>query len=148
MEPRSQTVPLALVLGGGSLLQQVSRELRTAVDGELAPFDITAQQAALLLHAAREAAKPNQLAPLIGTDTAGMTRLLDRLEGKGLIERRRHPDDRRSIVVEVTEAGRAIVPHLPPVFGRVTSRLLYGFSAEEIRQLTGMLQRMLDNLGD
>lgn len=75
-----------------------------------------------------------------------MTRLLDRLEDKGLVRRRRHPGDRRSIIIEVTDEGRAIVPRLAPVFGRVTGRLLAGFSEAEVRELTGMLQRMLENL--
>ncbi|GII58281.1 MarR family transcriptional regulator [Planotetraspora thailandica] len=139
-------VPFALVLGSGSLLNQVGRELRTAVETLLAPFDVTSQQAALLLHAARQEASPNQLAPQLGTDTAGMTRLLDRLEDKGLVRRRRHPDDRRSVVIEVTAAGKAIVPRLAPVFGKATAQLLAGFSEAEVRELTGMLQRMLGNL--
>jgi DNA-binding MarR family transcriptional regulator len=137
---------MEVVLGGGSLIHQVSRELRTALDARLAPLGITAQQAALLLRAARQETSPNQLAQVLGTDTAGMTRLLDRLEGKGLISRRRHPDDRRSIVIELTGEGRALIPRLGPVFGRVTRQLLSGFPAADAHQLTEMLQRMLSNL--
>jgi DNA-binding MarR family transcriptional regulator len=139
-------VPIALVLGGGSLLNQVARELRTALDGGFAPLGLTTQQAGLLLRAAREDVSPRQLAPELGTDTAGMTRLLDRLEDKGLITRRRHPEDRRSVVIEVTEKGRELVPSLGPVFGRVHRRLLAGFSEEEVRQLTALLGRMHANL--
>jgi len=75
-----------------------------------------------------------------------MTRLIDRLEAKSLVRRAPHPDDRRSVVIELTEAGRSLLPKLPPVFGRVTSRLLAGFSADEISVLTAMLQRMRQNL--
>ena len=100
----------------------------------------------MLLHTARGEASPNRLAPALGTDTAGMTRLLDRLESKNLVHRSQHPTDRRSVVVELTEQGRELVPHLPPVFGRVTGQLLAGFSATELDQLTAMLTRMLDNL--
>jgi hypothetical protein len=70
----------------------------------------------------------------------------DRLEGKGLLQRRPHPDDRRAIIIELTDQGRALVPRLPPIFGQVTSQLLAGFSTDEVDQLTTMLQRMLDNL--
>jgi hypothetical protein len=80
---RGEDVPIRLVLGGGSLIHRVSRELRTALEAQLAPFGVTAQQAGLLLRSARQEISPNQLAPLLGTDTAGMTRLLDRLEDKG-----------------------------------------------------------------
>ena len=142
----SESVPIDLLLGGGSLIHEVGRELNTAVERELAPFNITAQQAALLLWSARQETSPSQLVALLGTDTAGVTRLLDRVEAKGLIRRRNHPDDRRSIVIELTEAGRALVPRLPPIFGRVSIQLLAGFSEEEIHQLTTLLQRMLENL--
>lgn len=142
----STDVPIGLLLGGGSLLHQVARELATALDRRLAHFDLTAQQAALLLWSARQETSPSQLIALLGTDTAGMTRLLDRVERKGLIRRRKHPDDRRSIVIELTEEGRALVPRLPPIFGRASGQLLAGFSADEVQHMTAMLQRMLENL--
>jgi DNA-binding MarR family transcriptional regulator len=137
---------IELVLGGGSLLHQVGRELSTTLERLLAPLDVTAQQAALLLHAGGAERSPTRLTQLLGTDTAGMTKLLDRLEGKGFIERRRNPDDRRAVVVELTERGRMLLPRLPPIFGRVTGQLLAGFSEEEIGRLTAMLQRMRENL--
>lgn len=138
--------PIELVLGGGSLIHQVGRELSTAVERRLAEFDVTAQQAALLLHAAEAGTSPNRLAARLGTDTAGMTRLLDRLEGKGLLRREKHPGDRRSVVIVLTKQGRALVPRLAPAFGGISRQLLDGFSEPEIRRLTAMLRRMLENL--
>jgi DNA-binding MarR family transcriptional regulator len=146
LPPLSPSVPIELLLGGGSLLHQVGRELDTALERQLAPLDVTAQQAALLLWSARQETSPGQLVTLLGTDTAGVTRLLDRVEAKGLIRRRSHPDDRRSIVIELTEAGRALVPRLPPIFGRVCIQLLSGLSEADVQQLTTLLQRMLENL--
>lgn len=140
-------IPIGLILGGGSLLNQVGRELSTVLERKLAPLGLTAQQAALLLHARREPSSPRELMSVLGTDTAGMTRLLDRLAAKGLLRRGKHPEDRRAIVIELTDEGRAIVPRLPPIFGRVTRQLLDGFSREEIDRLSSMLRRMLDNLG-
>jgi DNA-binding MarR family transcriptional regulator len=139
-------VPVGLLLGGGSLVHQVARELNTALDRQLAPFDLTAQQAALLLRAARQETSPSQLKALLGTDTAGMTRLLDRLEAKGLLNRRRHPDDRRSIVIEPTDQARALIPRVAPIFRRVNGQLLAGLTEPEVTQLTTTLQRMLDNI--
>jgi DNA-binding MarR family transcriptional regulator len=83
---------------------------------------------------------------LLGTDTAGMTKLLDRLQAKELIQRQRHPADRRAVLISLTEQGQALLPRLRPAFGRVTSQLLAGFTEEEITQLTGMLHRILGNL--
>jgi DNA-binding MarR family transcriptional regulator len=75
-----------------------------------------------------------------------MTRLLDRLERKGLLRRLPHPQDRRSIIIEVTEQGRAVVPRLPVIFGTVSIRVFAGFSTAEVAQVSGMLHRMRDNL--
>jgi DNA-binding MarR family transcriptional regulator len=90
---------------------------------------------------------PAHVAAQLGTDTAGMTRLLDRLERKGLVRRQPHPEDRRSIVIELTDVGRALLPKLPPIFGRVTRQLFADFTARELEQLTAMLSRMRANLG-
>ncbi|MDP4511605.1 MarR family winged helix-turn-helix transcriptional regulator [Nonomuraea turcica] len=137
-----------LVLGGGSLLVQVGRELNTETERRLAPLGLTAQQAALLLHAARGGSTPSLLKSQLGTDTAGMTRLLDRLEAKGLLRRERHPEDRRSIVIELTDEGQALVPRLPPVFGKISHQVFAGFSPDEVAQVTDMLRRIMKNLTD
>ncbi|SDM45282.1 MarR family winged helix-turn-helix transcriptional regulator [Nonomuraea jiangxiensis] len=138
--------PFELILGGGSLLVQVGRELNTETERRLAPLGLTAQQAALLLHAARGDSTPSLLKSRLGTDTAGMTRLLDRLQAKGLLRRVGHPQDRRSIVIELTDAGRALVPSLPPVFGGISHQVFAGFSPEEVAQVTDMLRRIMNNL--
>ena len=134
------------MLGGSQVLHLAARELSATLDRQFAPLGLTAQQAGLLVRSAPGPLSPNELAPLLGTDTAGMTRLLDRLEAKGLVLRARHPQDRRSIVITLTGAGLSLVPRLPPVFGRVSASLFAGFTDDEVHQVTGMLQRMLDNL--
>jgi DNA-binding MarR family transcriptional regulator len=130
-----------------SLVFQVFREQRNALDRKLAAFDLTAQQGALLLLSwLRPRLSPGQLAARLGTDNAGMTRLVDRLEAKGLVARRNNPADRRSIVIEPTAAGRALRPRVAPVFASLDRQLLAGFSAEETARLKAMLRRLLANL--
>lgn len=138
MKPFGEGVP--------SLIPQIARELRTALEAELAALGLTTQQGAVLMRVALGENIQNQLAQLVGTDTAGMSRLVDRLEAKGLVTRERHPDDRRSTVVAVTEAGKELLPQVMPTFGRVGTRLLDGFSEEEKAQATALLIRMRDNL--
>jgi DNA-binding MarR family transcriptional regulator len=75
-----------------------------------------------------------------------MTRLLDRDTAMGLVERVRHPADRRSVTVELTGAGRALLPRLGPIFGRVTRRVFSGFTEEEVGATSALLGRMLENL--
>jgi len=135
-------------LMGAHLLHLAARELNVHLDREFAPLDLTGQQAGLLLRLRPGALSPRQLAPVLGTDHAGMTRLVDRLEGKGLVARQPHPQDRRSIVVGLTDAGREVVPLLPPVFARVSTRLFAGLTDDETELATGLLGRMVGNLHD
>jgi DNA-binding MarR family transcriptional regulator len=134
-----------LVLGGGSLLHRTAKDLTTVLERALAPCGVTAQQAALLLRV-RSETSPSRLADALGTDTAGMTRLLDRLEDKELLRRARNPADRRSVRIELTDTGAALIPRLAGAFGMVIARLFDGLSADDLQALTLMLGRMLSNL--
>lgn len=134
------------LLGGGSMLHRLVRDMTTVLDRRFAAFGLTTQQAALLLAAGSATSTPRQLMDALGTDTAGMTKLLDRLQGKGLAERRPNPADRRSVLVVPTDAGLALVPKLAPVFGEVAGQAFDGFSDAEITQFTSSVQRMRENL--
>jgi len=78
-------------------------------------------------------------------DTGAMTRLLDRLEAKGLCRRVRSVSDRRVVNIELTDEGRAAARQVPHVLCRVQNEALAGFTGEEWVQLKGYLRRILDN---
>jgi DNA-binding MarR family transcriptional regulator len=88
---------------------------------------------------------PAQIARYLGTDTAGMTRLIDRLESRGLVRRRKHPTDRRSILLEPTAKGAAIIPELRQLFRNTARDLTRGFSASETQMLVMLLERLAGN---
>ncbi len=149
--PRSSDRPQPagqLDLGDGvpPLIAMLARDLRTLVERRLAPLDLTLQQAVLLRLSAAGKVTPVQLTTPLGTDSANMTRLLDRLEAKGYLTRQRHPDDRRSLVIELTERGRNLLPQLAPIFDLTRGQLLAGFSPAEVGRLQTQLQRMHANI--
>lgn len=78
-------------------------------------------------------------------DTGAMTRLLDRLEAKGLCRRVRSVSDRRVVHIELTDEGRAAAREVPEILSLVQNEHLAGFSNEEWEQLKGYLRRILDN---
>lgn len=92
-----------------------------------------------------KAATVAELARECQLDTGAMTRLLDRLEAKGLCRRVRSVADRRVVNIELTEEGRAASEQVPHVLCRVYNDFLAGFSAQEVTQLKSYLHRMLDN---
>ena len=117
-----------------------------ALDRALAPFEVTAAQFFILvLIGAGEAESASQLCRSISYDPGAMTRMLDRLEQKGMIRRARHPADRRKTTLELTDDGRRVVPRLHEVASRVRSRFLRGFSRAELDSLETCLQRILAN---
>jgi DNA-binding MarR family transcriptional regulator len=130
----------------GALLGRVKAEMGAAFDAELAPLDITAAQYVILMSIAhREADSAADLCKGISYDPGAMTRMLDRLERRGLVRRFPNPDDRRTFHLELTEEGRSIVPKLRAAGMKVLNRFLEGFSAKEAQQLERFLLRVLQN---
>lgn len=85
------------------------------------------------------------LAKELDMDAGAMTRLLDRLEAKGLTRRQRSSSDRRIVTVELTEQGQHLTDALPEVLSKVLNAHLAGFSHEEWQMLMSMLRRVLAN---
>ena len=131
-----------------SLWFQIARNLRTVLDRGFTEFDLRAQQAGTLARVSfhEGAASPSGLAIMMGTDSAGISGLIDHLEKKKLVIRKANPLDRRSITIELTENGKALLPSILPVFRDANEKLLTGFSNDEIVSLENMLLRVHDNV--
>jgi DNA-binding MarR family transcriptional regulator len=121
-----------------------------ARDDFLGPLEVTAAQLIVIVNlAGRECAtSASELCKGISYDAGAMTRMLDRLEAKGLVRRTRSPDDRRLVNLELTQAGKAAYPRLREVSMRILNRALRGFTHDEAKQLEGLLQRMAHNIGE
>src|SRR5437764_4075723 len=74
------------------------------------------------------------LARAVGIEGPTLTRHLDGLEEDGLVERRRDADDRRSVRVEATEAGRRLHAELLQAVIEVNERLTAGIGEQELAQ--------------
>ena len=104
-----------------------------------------------VLAALRRAGEPYALTPtrLLGTtmlSSGGMTKRLDRLAEAGLIERRPDPDDRRGILVKLTDRGRATVDTLLPIHLDNEQQLLAPLSPAQQRTLDQLLRSLLAGL--
>ena len=143
---QARTAPFQGQHGIVRLINRVRVEIVDALDRELAQFDITAPQLIVLASVAnKEADSAAAICKSISYDPGAMTRMIDRLEQKGLIRRVPHPEDRRAMTLELTVAGKALYPQLLVAKETVQAQFLRGFSVEEARQLERLLSRMLDN---
>jgi len=139
--------------GMGALLTRVRTEWLAMLDRELsddrrlAPLELSAAQYIVIASLAgpEEPKSAADLCKGISYDAGAMTRMLDRLENKGLIRRSRSQQDRRLMQLELTDEGRAVYPRMRELSMQVANRFLRGFSKAEARQLEGLLNRMLDN---
>lgn len=85
------------------------------------------------------------LAAIIGIESATLTYHLNRMETDGLIERRRHPSNRRVHLVEMTDAGRAMFLRLVDVVTAFDAQLRAGLSKSDVAMLGELLDRLHRN---
>lgn len=142
MEAEAQHSPTGIV----RLISRVRSEVMDAMDRELAPYEISAAQLIVLSTiAAGEADSASALCKGISYDPGAMTRMIDRLAQKGLLRRRPHPEDRRTMNVELTPAGVELFPKLVAAKEAVVLRFFSGFNRKDMDSLERLLNRMLGN---
>ena len=130
----------------GYLMRRVLTAIAQAADRRLEPDGMTHVQWGPLFMLQRcRASTVAELARELQTDPGAMTRLLDRLEAKGLCKRQRSTDDRRVVRVALTPEGEAAAAKVPVALAQVMNETLAGFSRTEWQSLTDMLRRMLVN---
>jgi len=105
--------PTALDAHLGFWLRAVSNAVSAAFAQKLAMRDVSvAEWVALRILWDHDRASPSRLAQAIGMTRGGVTKLADKLVGKGLIAREARADDGRSQTLALTAAGRALTPEL------------------------------------
>lgn len=85
-----------------------------------------------------------ELARVCTIDTGSMTRLLDRLEKKGLCQRVRSTSDRRVVHIQLTPAGVAVAERVPHILCEVYNQVLAGLSPREWAQFKSTLTRLTE----
>lgn len=75
-----------------------------------------------------------------------ITRMLQRMEKAGFIQRKPDQTDQRVSRVHLTEAGRAVIADLQVVWGQMEVESFAGFSPDELAILRGLLLRIRENL--
>jgi DNA-binding MarR family transcriptional regulator len=132
--------------GVGAHIGRARRTIVEAIDQELAPLRIShAQWIVVMLLGDGAASTAAELCKILIYDPGAMTRLLDRLEKKGVLRRVRTSDDRRAVRLELTAAGDKLYPRILEALVQVFNRLLHGFSKSEVQQLEQLLKRMVAN---
>lgn len=121
--------------------------LRQEIDRSMEPEGLTNAQWQPMLKMYRgQAGTVAELARACSQDAGGMTRMLDRLENKGLCKRARSESDRRIVHLHLTEEGRQKASTIPQAFEGINARALAALSDQEVVQLKDMLKRVIHSL--
>ncbi len=124
-------------------LMRASRAVLSRVEPLLAECGLTPTQLGVLeavLHKGPQSQRA--LGRLVLTSPGNMTDVIDKLEGRGLVRRARVAGDRRSLRVELTGPGRALIVSVFPRHARDIARAMAGLDQPELAALDTLLRRL------
>ncbi|MEO8492623.1 MarR family transcriptional regulator [Pseudomonas sp.] len=134
---------LGLLLARAALLKD------RIIDTHMEPHGVTAAQFKVLIIIAQfDINTPAELCRNLSLDSGSMTRMLDRLEQKGLIARKRSELDRRQVQVVLTEDGQRLADMLPHIGAQAMNELAGALAPGELQTLEAILTKILIAAGD
>lgn len=142
-QPGLDTDAIALI---GRLMRS-SRLLQLEVERSLDTFGLTINEFNTL-NALRRSGPPHRLSPKqVGVSllfsSGGLTKLLERLESRGLVAREPDPDDGRGVLVSLTPAGKSLQEEAMAAHQVNEEQLLQPLTADQRRRLNSILRDLL-----
>jgi DNA-binding MarR family transcriptional regulator len=131
----------------GFLLHDVARLLRKRFEQRARDLGLTRSQWQTLAYLNRnEGIHQSGLADILEIEPITLVRILDRLEERGLVERRRHPTDRRIWLLYLKDAARPLIEAMRSIGDVTRQEALAGLSDAERARLVKALCTMKSNL--
>ena len=131
------------------LLNRAGARIATAFGEEMRPLGASLQMWRVLA-ALREkdGRRMGDLSITTSIEVSTLTRLVDNMEKKGLVARRRDGADSRAVLLHVTPAGRRLIRRILPIAERYEAVALRGFDAREADVLRKALRQLYANMDD
>jgi len=112
---------------------------------ECRAFDLTpVQYAALVAIQTHPGIDATRLSAVIAFDRSTLGSVIERIEAKGLIERKPSPDDRRIKLLYLTRAGAALLREIVPAVDRAQARMLEPLKPADRKTLMALLSQLVD----
>lgn len=129
------------------LLNRAGARIATAFSEEVRPLGATLPMWRVLaaLHE-RDGRRMGDLSEITSIEVSTLTRLVDNMESKGLVSRRRDAADARVVTLHATPPGRRMTRMILPIAERYEKVALEGFSEAEVSVLKTALRRLFDNM--
>lgn len=140
----------------GFLLMKVSKDLKYILAKELKLYDLTPSQWAVLKRLEMEENCKSSLnrrtsveiASKLEFDKPTISGIVTRLIEKGMIRKERHPSDKRSSILFLTQEAKELIPILEEVSNSVIEESLKDFSDEEKKVFLQLLKKIEDTIGE
>jgi DNA-binding MarR family transcriptional regulator len=149
-DPR-ESAPLheALVRNTGFLISRLGWFAQKRFSERIAGVGLTPRGWGALNVLGKEGAiTQHALCKCMGMDPSSMVATIDELEARGLVERRRNPDDRRAHALHVTGEGRATLSEGRKLARRAQDELLAPLDRQEREQLHALLLKLVEHSSD
>lgn len=141
--------PQALARRAGFLLSVLGRISRDATERALGPLGIKPYHYGVLVALDEGGPAPQRVVgEALGIDKSSMVVVVDHLEGLGLVERRRNPENRRAYRLTLTDAGRNVLSEAEPLVGQVEEDIMAPLDDAQRRQLHALLLSLLPGPGE
>ena len=136
--------PAELLESTGYLLARAGSESRRRFVEALADQDLSlSAYSVLMVLGGVSGSTQRELATAVGIDPRNLVPILDELEGRGLIARGAHPDDRRRHALKLSPAGKAALARLREIGSRVELSFLKPLTIPERKLLLALLRKLL-----
>lgn len=131
----------------GYLIKRSQRLMQERIEGLFAEQNFTLQQWVVMMHIRDGLAfTVADLCRELHHDSGAMTRLIDQLEERKLIERRRNPQDRRVIELSLTDSGNETITSLIGIVTNALNIALDDFTRDEVKLLKSLLRKLIGRL--
>jgi DNA-binding MarR family transcriptional regulator len=128
-------------------IASINKRIKRGMDATLAQYGLTHPDFQVLgtlrLWRSDHRSSPGELAADLELSSGAMTSRLDRLEEAGYIRRLRDPDDRRGVVVELTQEGKRAWDEAASVQGRREAFFASTLTKKEQQQLNALLRKLM-----
>lgn len=138
-----QEALINLLLTSDALRWQIGTLLASKVEGLTMPQ----YNALRILRGAGKSGLPTlEIGERMMERTPGVTRMLDRLEAKGYVERERSTEDRRQVICRLSAEGARVLKKLDRPIDANDEKLFGGLEKREVRELTRLLEKMRNGI--
>jgi DNA-binding MarR family transcriptional regulator len=119
--------------------------LQRSIEKALSPLGLSTAQFYILLTLGQtegQVATPTQVGRQLALERVNLTAIMDRMERDDLIRRERHPSDRRSCLVRLTERGREVLDEAIAIYLPAINELLAALDPDEQDRTRATLEKI------